>query len=88
MRNPWLDYDPSFHGFHPLDEEVAARFNAGKKKPLPERHLLHPEDNAQPFFGNHEDPAVAILMANPGFVPAQAALEQTAVSRNVRVLAR
>ena len=88
MRNPWLDYDPNVHGFHPLDEEVATRFNEGKKKPLPERHLLHPEDNAQPFFGNHENPAVAILMANPGFVPAQAASEQTPERRKLLDLSR
>jgi hypothetical protein len=88
MRNPWLDYDPNFHGFHPLDEEVATRFNAGKKMPPPEKYLLHPEDNAQPFFGNHEDPAVAILMANPGFVPAQAALEQTPERRKLLDLSR
>jgi len=88
MRNPWLDYDYKIHGFHPLDDEVATRFNAGKSKPLGERHLLHPEDNAQPFFGNHENPALAILMANPGYYPDQTSTEQTEARRNLLNLSR
>lgn len=88
MRNPWLDYDYQKHGFHPLDEEVANRFNMGKKKPLGENHALHPEDNAQPYFGNHVNPSVAILMANPGYKPDQAILEQTEERRRLLDLSR
>lgn len=88
MRNPWLDYDYQTHGFHPLDEAVAARFNAGKNKPLGERHALHPEDNAQPYFGNHVNPAIAILMANPGYKPDEAALEQAEERRHLLDLSR
>ena len=77
MRNPWLDYDQNTHGFHPLDEEIAMSFNMGKKKPIPEKYRLREDDNPQPFFGNHENPALVILMANPGFKTRQAETEQT-----------
>lgn len=79
MNNPWLSYvNNGANGFHRLDQEICLKFNAGKKKPLPSKHQLRPEFSPLPFFGNHQNAKLVILMANPGLDEENTRLEETA----------
>lgn len=74
--------------FHPLDKEIALKFNAGKKKPTSANYKLNGQLSPLPFHGSPEGARVVILMSNPGIDKDNTDLEKTPEIQSLLDLSR